>query len=142
MEKALRISGAPKGWLPASLQSTELVACTGPAEKYVLETCSYVGGAQVKRYGYQQEVQLFAAQTGALIAAETVHGAAPRSCGAVEERSLKSLTGETVDLWDWLQRYVEPKAPTLFGEPGVSEEGTAVTVLEVRLGCLETNQSA
>jgi hypothetical protein len=123
--------GAPKGWLPTSVESTELVACAGPSEKYVMETCSYVGGAEIKRYGYQQEVQLFAAQTGELIVAETVQGASPRSCGQVEERSVKSLTGKNVVLWDWLQRYVEPNVPTSFGETGVSEEGIAVSVLEV-----------
>jgi hypothetical protein len=133
LQEGKRVSniGAPKGWPATSAENTELVACVGRSEKYVLETCHYAGAPEIKRYGYKQAIQLFAAQTGELIAADTVHGGAPRACKQVEERSVKSLTGDQVNLWDWLEKYVEPVALSAFGEPGVSEDGFEITVLDV-----------
>lgn len=130
--KATSKVGAPLGWLSMSEDSIELVACAVPAEKYLIETCSYVGGSEVKRYGYKQDVKIYAAQTGVLIAAETVYGEFPRSCAQLEERSVRTLTGKSIRLGKWLNKFVSPTAPTFLGQPGISEKGIAITVLEVK----------
>ena len=119
------------GLQPPSVESTQLVACAGPPNKYLIETCSYSGGSDVKRYGYQQEVQLYIAQSGELIADETVYGSGPRSCSQYEEKSVSSLTGEKANLWGWLERYVDPNDPVPFGETGASGNGIEITILEV-----------
>ena len=45
----MRYSCDVEGWWPESLEETELVACLGPAERYVVQVCKYVGGPDIIR---------------------------------------------------------------------------------------------
>ena len=108
-----RIWTAPSAdWRPASTEETELIACVGPLDRVIIETCDYIGGPTVTRYGYERTVTLVAARTGAVLAGRTFSGEPPRQCGQTEERSVRSLRGEKrVDLdavWDWLGAWVVP----------------------------------
>lgn len=123
------------GWQPASTEETELVACVGGIEQYEIQTCSYVGGPDIIRYGYRREVTLLAAESGELIATAAFEGAPPRQCSQTEERSVRTLRGEkqidTDELWTWLSAWIYPAAaapdpdlptpspPPLFPQAGV-----------------------
>lgn len=108
----IRYSPLPTSWRPASAEDTELVACVGRLEKYVIQTCTYRGGSDVTRYGYRRQVTLVTARTGEIIASETFAGEPPRSCRQTEERSVRTLKGSKLvdpdEVWGWLSEYVVP----------------------------------
>jgi hypothetical protein len=100
----------PGSWLPASVEETELVACVGPVEEYVIETCQYYGSS-VTRYGYKRQVVLRTAKTGEIVASETFRGESPSRCKQTEESSTTKLKGSRWinpnELREWLREYVE-----------------------------------
>jgi hypothetical protein len=100
----------PKDWQPISVEETELVACFGPVEEYIIETCQY-HGFDITRYGYHRQVVLRTAKTGEIIASTTFTGKPPRQCNQTEESSTVKLKGnkwvDPSDVWQWLTEYVE-----------------------------------
>jgi hypothetical protein len=99
-------------WQPASVEETELVACVGPAEKYVLQVCPYSGGTSTTRYAYRREVTVVSAKTAEIIDSATFKGEAPRACREWEERSLETLKRskelDRNEVLAWLSEYVVP----------------------------------
>jgi len=137
-----------KSWRPASIAETELVACVGPVEQYVIEVCQYSGGNNLTRYGFRRRVILLAARTGEVLASETFAGEWPRACRPTEQWWVWWLWGGTrIDagaVWEWLSPWVTstPSQETVLGtgvmwstayaRSGPSRQGTQ------ELGCLGT----
>lgn len=101
----------PSEWWPESVGTTELVVCVGEEQEVLIETCPYIGGPPIDRYQYVIHVELVAAQTGEMIAADDISGDAPRQCRQSEPVELVRLEGSHVafsDVRDWLTPYVSP----------------------------------
>lgn len=102
----------PADWQAESAKDTELVACIGPPERYVIHICRYHGGPNVTRYGHRRTVTLVIASTGETLASRTFEGEPPRKCQEKERRSLEKLVGSrSIDMDEvrkWLSAYVVP----------------------------------
>jgi len=100
----------PPEWRPASKDDTELVACFGDIERDLIETCSYAGGAAIKRYRFGAQLTLVEARTGEVVATKWFWGDPPRACKQSEDRSVRSLKGDKeIDMAAveaWLSAYV------------------------------------
>ena len=113
----IRTEDFPEAWRAAQLEQAALVACVG-ANSYVIEECAYT--LEGNKPGTLQRVQLtaginlYAAQTGELIAQDELPGPEPRACQDQEQfvGDLLTLTvaGDAVSsetIADWLREYVE-----------------------------------
>lgn len=106
-------------WSPATLDATQLVACTDESWTTV-ETCPYKGQtggttSYLDRAQYQVKIRLVAAKDGQTVATQTLKGAEPRQCQEQETfasgTTRFSVTGEAVTpvaIQTWLKPYVAP----------------------------------
>ena len=106
-------------WSPATLDATQLVACTDESWTTV-ETCPYKSQttgntSYLDRSQHQVKLRLVAAKTGQVVGTETLKGAEPRQCQEQETfasgTTRFSVTGEAVTpvaIQTWLKPHVAP----------------------------------
>jgi hypothetical protein len=116
------ILAVPDEWEAKTLAETELVLCLSEQEEVLLERCPYGSLNEenveieniVERYQYSQELRLVEAQTGNLLAEETLTGKPPREC--LDEEVFRSgqdtltVKGEEVSnsqIKDWLEPHAD-----------------------------------
>jgi hypothetical protein len=99
----------PGEWLPSDTASTELVACIDNAVKVAYGIlCQYSGGPPIVRAQYQQEIRLVIAQTGQVLASETLAGSPPPQCPQTAPVNKTTLEGDAIkveQVIDWIQNH-------------------------------------
>jgi len=79
-------------WRAETVADTELVACV--AQQYdLIQTCPYIGGSDIDRYGTTVRVRVLAARSGRQVESFELT-AQPRACRYSEPMSLTRLEGE------------------------------------------------
>jgi hypothetical protein len=106
-------------WSPQSLPEAQLVACTEDTWVTV-ESCPYTSKTSgntstLIRLQNQVKIRLFSAQSGKVVATDTLLGTDPRECMDTETftagSTSMSVSGEAVtpsDIQGWLKTYVAP----------------------------------
>jgi WD40 repeat protein len=100
----------PDAWYPSEIGTLDLIVCIGQEQEWRVESCTYIGGPNIDRFQYGLEIQVVTAQTGKIIAAETLQGGSPGECPQRAPVFLLSEEGSHVtfsQVEDWLRPIVE-----------------------------------
>jgi hypothetical protein len=98
-------------WAPVDRSQAPLVACTGPAQDQLIETCRYGGGVHVARYRQLLPVRLVDARSGELLLS-AVLTAEPPPCQPLGIQELPRLRARLTyqDFKAWLEKALAGEA--------------------------------